>query len=133
MQFAYVQAKAFFFHLLAARRIVIADGYETTFQIFPIPRPKDGLRVRLPRAWHHCVKSVPRATSAAARSGRWTRARAPHAAAGRAAARARSRRARAARRGGAGSGSASASTLHPAATGACMWSGARPRRRNRAG
>lgn len=47
MHFANVQAKAFFFHLLASRRIILEDGYETSFQFFPIPRPKDGLRVRL--------------------------------------------------------------------------------------
>lgn len=47
MHFAYVQAKAFFFHLLASRRIVLEEGYEASFHMFPIPRPKDGLRLRL--------------------------------------------------------------------------------------
>ncbi len=47
LHFAYMQAKAFFFHLLSERRIVLPEGYTSEFRMVPIPRPKDGLPVRL--------------------------------------------------------------------------------------
>lgn len=47
--FAIAQAKTFFFHLLSERRVVLEPGYETRFRMFPIPRPRDGLKVRLAR------------------------------------------------------------------------------------
>ncbi|WP_448582067.1 cytochrome P450 [Thermaurantiacus sp.] len=49
LHFAYMQAKAFMFRLLSDRRIVFPEGYRTDFQMVPIPRPKDGLPVALPR------------------------------------------------------------------------------------
>ncbi len=49
LHFAYMQTKALLFALLADHRIVLADGYEGDFQMFPIPRPKDGLPVRIER------------------------------------------------------------------------------------
>ena len=49
LHFAYMQAKAFFFALLADHRIVLPDGYAGDFQMFPIPRPKDGLPLRIER------------------------------------------------------------------------------------
>ena len=49
LHFAYMQAKAFFFQLLATHRISVADGYEADFQMFPMPKPKDGLPLRLER------------------------------------------------------------------------------------
>ena len=50
LHFAYMQAKAFFFRLLSDRRIVLPEGYRSEFWMVPIPRPKDGLPVRmLPR------------------------------------------------------------------------------------
>ncbi len=49
LHFAYMQAKAFFFRLLSERRIVLPDNYEGDFRMVPIPRPKDGLPVSLPR------------------------------------------------------------------------------------
>ena len=49
LHFAYMQAKAFMFRLLSDRRIVLPEGYRTDFQMVPIPRPKDGLPVSLPR------------------------------------------------------------------------------------
>jgi cytochrome P450 len=49
LQFAYMQAKAFFFQLLAHHRVVLTSGGETAFTLFPIPKPKDGLPVRLER------------------------------------------------------------------------------------
>jgi cytochrome P450 len=47
LHFAYMQAKAFFFRLLSERRIVLEEGYEGDFWMVPIPRPKDGLPVKL--------------------------------------------------------------------------------------
>lgn len=49
LHFAYMQAKAFMFRLLSDRRIVVPEGYRADFQMVPIPRPKDGLPVSLPR------------------------------------------------------------------------------------
>ena len=49
LHFAYMQAKAFFYRLLLERRIVIPADYECNFQIVPIPRPRDGLPVSMPR------------------------------------------------------------------------------------
>lgn len=49
LHFAYMQTKAFFFHLLGEHRVVLRDGYDCDFQMFPIPRPKDGLPVRIER------------------------------------------------------------------------------------
>lgn len=49
LHFAYMQAKAFFFQLLATHRLSVADGYEADFQMFPMPKPKDGLPLRLER------------------------------------------------------------------------------------
>ncbi len=49
LHFAYMQAKAFFFRLLAERRIVVEPGYRCEFRMVPIPRPKDGLPVTLAR------------------------------------------------------------------------------------
>jgi cytochrome P450 len=46
LHFAYMQAKIFFYHLLTTHRIVIAPGYKPSWQVWPIPRPKDGLPVR---------------------------------------------------------------------------------------
>lgn len=45
LHFAYMQAKIFFHHVLTTHRIVIADGYRPDWQMWPIPRPKDGLTV----------------------------------------------------------------------------------------
>jgi cytochrome P450 len=50
LHFAYMQAKAFFFRLLSERRIVLDDTCKDDFWMVPIPRPKDGLPVKmLPR------------------------------------------------------------------------------------
>jgi cytochrome P450 len=45
LHFAYMQVKAFFFTVLPGLRIELVKG-DTDFQMFPIPRPKDGLPVR---------------------------------------------------------------------------------------
>jgi cytochrome P450 len=49
LHFAYMQAKAFLFRLLSERRIELPEGYVAEFAMVPIPRPKDGLPVRLTR------------------------------------------------------------------------------------
>jgi len=45
LHFAYMQAKIFFHHVITTHRIVVAPGYEPKWQVLPIPRPKDGLKV----------------------------------------------------------------------------------------
>jgi cytochrome P450 len=49
LHFAYMQVKSFFFHLLAENRIVLSDNYRQEFTMFPIPKPKDGLPLRIER------------------------------------------------------------------------------------
>lgn len=49
LHFAYMQAKIFFHHLLTTHRIVVEAGYEPIWQTLPIPRPRDGLKVRFER------------------------------------------------------------------------------------
>jgi len=51
LHFAYMQAKCFAYNLLTASAVSIAEGYRPRWRMTPIPRPRDGLRVRLgPRA-----------------------------------------------------------------------------------
>ena len=47
LHFAYMQVKSFFFHLLAENKIVLSDNYTGEFSMFPIPKPKDGLPLRI--------------------------------------------------------------------------------------
>ena len=47
LHFAYLQMKIFMHHLLTNVRIEIDDGYAPEWQAWPIPKPKDGLKVRL--------------------------------------------------------------------------------------
>ena len=47
LHFAYMQMKVFTHHLLTTRRIVIAEDYAPKWQAWPIPKPVDGLKVRL--------------------------------------------------------------------------------------
>ncbi len=47
LHFAYQQVKLFMHRLLTTRRIEIEDGYDPEWQPWPIPRPKDGLQIRL--------------------------------------------------------------------------------------
>jgi cytochrome P450 len=49
LHFAYMQMKAFFYTLLSEYRVTVPDGYTCDFQMFPIPKPKDGLPIRLER------------------------------------------------------------------------------------
>ena len=46
LHFAYMQVKIFMHHLLTSVRVEIADGYEPEWQPWPIPKPKDGLKVQ---------------------------------------------------------------------------------------
>jgi cytochrome P450 len=47
LHFAYMQMKLFTHHLLTQARVEVADGYAPDWQAWPIPKPKDGLRVRM--------------------------------------------------------------------------------------
>jgi len=47
MHFAYMQAKCFAFHLLSTTKVSVAPGYRPAWKLWPIPQPRDGLRVRL--------------------------------------------------------------------------------------
>jgi cytochrome P450 len=49
LHFAYMQVKIFLFHLLTTHKIVTPPGRKTDWQLWPIPRPRDGLPVRLER------------------------------------------------------------------------------------
>ena len=45
LHFAYMQTKVLMAHLLTRYEIVMADGYAPDWQAWPIPKPKDGLKV----------------------------------------------------------------------------------------
>ncbi|MBV9289882.1 MAG: cytochrome P450 [Hyphomicrobiales bacterium] len=47
LHFAYMQAKCFAYHLLSATEVSVAPGYRPVWKLWPSPRPRDGLRVRL--------------------------------------------------------------------------------------
>jgi cytochrome P450 len=47
LHFAYMQMKLFMHHLLTQVRVEVAEGYDPEWQAWPIPKPKDGLRVRM--------------------------------------------------------------------------------------
>lgn len=47
LHFAYMQTKIFLHHLLTTKRIEIAEGYAPQWQAWPIPKPKDGLKIKL--------------------------------------------------------------------------------------
>ena len=49
LHFAYMQAKTFFYHLLTTSRISVAPGYSPQWQMWPIPKPRDGLPIRIER------------------------------------------------------------------------------------
>ena len=49
LHFAYMQAKTFFYHLLTTSRISVAPGYAPEWQMWPIPKPRDGLPIRIER------------------------------------------------------------------------------------
>jgi cytochrome P450 len=45
LHFAYMQAKCFARHFLQNLEVSLEDGYKPDWQMWPIPKPKDGLRV----------------------------------------------------------------------------------------
>jgi len=47
LHFAYMQAKCFAWHLLRHARVSLPAGYTPAWQMWPIPKPRDGLRVLL--------------------------------------------------------------------------------------
>jgi cytochrome P450 len=47
LNFAYMQAKCFAWHFLSSVRVSIEEGYQPRWTMWPIPFPRDGLRVRL--------------------------------------------------------------------------------------
>lgn len=47
LHFAYMQIKILMAHMLTRYRIEVADGYDPAWQAWPIPKPKDGLRISL--------------------------------------------------------------------------------------
>jgi cytochrome P450 len=49
LHFAYMQAKSFFYHLLTTTKVSLAPGYLPRWQMWPIPKPRDGLPIRIER------------------------------------------------------------------------------------
>jgi cytochrome P450 len=49
LHFAYMQAKCFFYHLLTTTRLSLAPDYVPRWQMWPIPKPRDGLPIRIER------------------------------------------------------------------------------------
>ncbi len=47
LHFAYMQAKCFALHFLRNLNVSLSPGYTPAWQMWPIPKPKDGLRVTL--------------------------------------------------------------------------------------
>ncbi len=47
LHFAYMQMKIIVHHMLTQMRVEVADGYAPEWQAWPIPKPKDGLKVRM--------------------------------------------------------------------------------------
>jgi len=47
LHFAYMQAKCFAYHLFGAAQASVAPGYAPRWQLWPIPKPRDGLRLTL--------------------------------------------------------------------------------------
>lgn len=47
LHFAYMQTKIVLHHLLTTHSVSVADGYEPAWQMWPIPKPKDGLMVTI--------------------------------------------------------------------------------------
>ncbi|WP_284124277.1 cytochrome P450 [Parerythrobacter aestuarii] len=49
LHFAYMQIKILMAHMLTRYRIEISEGYDPAWQAWPIPKPKDGLKITLKR------------------------------------------------------------------------------------
>jgi len=50
LHFAYMQAKVFARHFLQNLKVALPEGYKADWQMWPIPKPRDGLRVVVKRA-----------------------------------------------------------------------------------
>jgi cytochrome P450 len=49
LHFAYMQAKSFFYHLLTTTKVSVVDDYVPRWQMWPIPKPRDGMPIRIER------------------------------------------------------------------------------------
>jgi len=49
LHFSYMQAKSFFYHLLTTTKVSLAHDYLPRWQMWPIPKPPDGLPIRIER------------------------------------------------------------------------------------
>jgi hypothetical protein len=49
MHFAYMQAKSFFYYLLTTTRVSLAPNCVPRWQMWPIPKPRDGMPIRIER------------------------------------------------------------------------------------
>jgi len=47
LHFAYMQAKCFAYHLFSSASVSVANNYKPSWQLWPIPKPRDSLPVRL--------------------------------------------------------------------------------------
>ncbi len=47
LHFAYMQAKCFAYHFLSTTNVSVPAGYKPDWKLWPLPHPRDGLRVRL--------------------------------------------------------------------------------------
>jgi cytochrome P450 len=47
LHFAYMQAKCFVYHLLTSAKVRVSEDYTPNWQMWPIPKPRDGLPVLL--------------------------------------------------------------------------------------
>ena len=47
LNFAYMQAKCFAYHLFSNSEVSVAPGYAPQWKLWPIPQPRDGLKIRL--------------------------------------------------------------------------------------
>jgi cytochrome P450 len=47
LHFAYMQAKCFAFHLLTTAEVSAPPNYQPDWQLWPIPKPRDGMQVKL--------------------------------------------------------------------------------------
>ncbi|MGJ4949529.1 cytochrome P450 [Bradyrhizobium sp. HKCCYLS20291] len=47
LHFAYMQAKCFARHFLSNIEVSFAPGYQPSWQVWPIPKPRDGLKVQI--------------------------------------------------------------------------------------
>jgi cytochrome P450 len=65
LHFAYMQAKCFARHFLQNLEVSLEPGYKPDWQVWPIPKPRDGLRVTLAGLSGHSINVVSCAPSSA--------------------------------------------------------------------